>query len=144
VLGDDSIFVVYTGSADITGGVISLSRTTGEIRWSGTFGGNPGAAPALGDLLVVPGRNGELVGLDPSHGGVRWETPGYGGFTIQPALTEGTAYAGNADGRIHRVDLHDGGEAWAVELGATVTGDPVIVDGHLIVGLTDGRLVCLK
>jgi outer membrane protein assembly factor BamB len=54
------------------------------------------------------------------------------------------AYVGNADGRIHRIDLHDGGEAWSVDLGGPVTGDPVLLDGRLFVGLADGRLVCLK
>ncbi len=63
---------------------------------------------------------------------------------MTPALGDQVVYAGNADGRMHRVDLHDGGEAWSVSMGATITGDPLLVDGMLVVGLTDGRVVALQ
>ena len=144
VLDSSKVYVAYAGSETSSGGVVALARNDGALQWQADIRGGVSAGPALGALLVVPGRSGELLGLDPQHGGVRWKTPGYGPFTVQPLLANGMAYAGNADGRIHRVDLHDGGEAWAVDLGSTITGDPVLLGGKLYVGLTDGRLVCLK
>jgi outer membrane protein assembly factor BamB len=144
VLGPTTVYVAYTSTATVSGGVAALSRDTGKVLWTSEVRGGPAAAPALGPILVVPARGGELVGIDPGHGGVRWKTPGYGGFTVQPAISGGMAYAGNADGRLHRVDLHDGGEAWAVELGATVTGEPVFIGDRLFVGLANGRLLCLE
>jgi outer membrane protein assembly factor BamB len=144
VVGDASVFVAYAGTQAGPGGVAAVSRREGKVRWSSSIPGGPGAGPALGSLLIVPGRSGELVALDPDHGGVRWKSPGTAAFSVQPVLAGGMAYVGNADGRIHRIDLHDGGEAWSVDLGGPVTGDPVLLDGRLFVGLADGRLVCLK
>jgi outer membrane protein assembly factor BamB len=144
VVGDGSVFVAYAGTQEGPGGVAAVSRTDGKVRWSSSIRGGPGAGPALGALLIVPGRSGELVGLDPHHGGVRWKSPGTAAFSVQPVIAGGMAYVGNADGRVHRIDLHDGGEAWSVDLGGPITGDPVLIDGRLLVGLADGRLVCLK
>lgn len=144
VIGPSVVYVPYSASAQDSGGVAALSKSDGRLMWTASVKGGPAAAPALGDLLVVPGRAGELLGIDPEHGGVRWKTPGYGAFTVQPLIAAGMTYAGNADGRMHRVDLHDGGIAWSVDLSGTITGDPALMAGRIYVGMVDGRILCLK
>jgi outer membrane protein assembly factor BamB len=144
VLGDADVVIAFTGTESSSGGVAAFSQLSGEQRWSAELSTGAAAAPALGELVVLPGRDAELIGLDPGHGGVRWKTPGGASFSTQPALTQGSAYAGNADGRLHRIDQHDGGEAWSIQLGAGVTGEPVIIGEQLIVGLSDGRLVSVR
>ncbi len=144
VVGPNHVFLSVGEGGDESGGVVALEREEGRVIWRAALGHAPATAPALGEILVVPGRAGELSALDPSHGGTRWRFPGTGGFTVTPALGDQVVYAGNADGRMHRVDLHDGGEAWSVSMGATITGDPLLVDGMLVVGLTDGRVVALQ
>jgi len=144
VLSADTVYMTYGAGGGMPGGVAAVSREDGTLRWTSSMRVGPSAGPALGNVLVVPGKSGELVAMDASHGGIRWRTPGYGPFTVKPLVVGGTVFAGNADGRVHRVDLDDGGEAWALDLGATITGDPILIQGRLVFGLTDGRLVCLK
>jgi outer membrane protein assembly factor BamB len=144
IVTKDMVYMTFGPHEGEPGGVTALGRKDGLTKWTSTMRMGPAAGPALGEVLLVPGKSGELVALDPRSGGTRWRAPGYGAYSVKPVIVGETAFAGNADGRLHRVDLHDGGEVWAVELGATITGDPVLVDGRLVVGLTDGRLVSLR
>ena len=73
-----------------------------------------------------------------------WAAEGFNEFGSQPAVVDGSLYAGNGDGNLYRIDVFDGGVVWKAPLGAAVTGDPVVVGGKVIVGLANGRLVALS
>ena len=107
------------------------------------LGFEPGAPPALGSLLVVPSKLGEIWALDPTHGGVRWRAPGTSGFTVKPAIVGDSAYTGDVDGNLTRYDMADGGKVWSTDVGEALTGDPVVVNEWIIAGTIDGQLVGL-
>ncbi len=46
-------------------------------------------------------------------------------------------------GRLRRIDSADGGTVWSIDLGAPITGEPVVIDGTVIVGTSDGRLIAV-
>ena len=47
---------------------------------------------------------------------------------------------GSEDGRLYCLNLTDGQERWAYEIGAAVTASPAAADGLVIVGSEDGNL----
>jgi outer membrane protein assembly factor BamB len=134
-------FGTHEGSA---GGLAAFSSETGTPMWTHTSTLEPGAGPAVGELVLLPGKDSRVSALDPTTGTLRWEFEAFGEFTAVPSIAGHSAYAGNGDGKVYRLDLADGGEAWVTELGSAVTGDPVIAGGLLVVGLTNGRVVAFR
>ena len=143
VIDEDKVYVAFGINDGQPGGIAAIRIVDGSLIWITHLRYGPGAAPALGTHVVVPGREAELVALDRSHGGIRWRSPGPAVFTVQPAVVGDAIYAGDAEGRVHRVDMADGGTAWSLELGAAITGAPVIVGDLIAVGTADGRIVAL-
>ncbi len=143
VMNEENVYVSFGAKDGEPGGVACISLATGEINWTISLKFEPGAAPSLGSVLVIPSKEGEIWGIDPNHGGVRWRAPGTSSFTVKPAIVGGSVYVGDADGNIARFDMDDGGRVWMADIGEALTGDPVIVDGWIVVGTVDGQLVGL-
>jgi outer membrane protein assembly factor BamB len=143
IIGGHVIFVSFGVRNGEPGGVVALNLDDGTLLWVAHFGAGPSTPAALGDLLIVPSRSGDLVALDPSHGGTRWRAPGSAMHTTKPAIVGDAIYVGDGLGRLHRYDMADGGSVWSVELDAPITGDPVLTDELIILGTSDGRLVAL-
>jgi hypothetical protein len=143
IIGDDVIFVSFGVRNGEPGGVVALNLDDGTLLWIAHFGAGPSTAGALGDLLIIPSRSGDLVALDPHHGGTRWRAPGSAMHTTKPAIVGDAIYVGDGLGRLHRYDMADGGSVWSVDLDAPITGDPVVTVELIILGTSDGRLVAL-
>ncbi len=143
VSADGMVYAAYTGELGRPGGVAALVADSGAIAWRTPLTDDPTAGPALSHVLVVPDRSGEIVGLDPATGDVNWRVSVAGAPSTSAAFGRFGLYIGNADGRLHRFDPDDGGEVWAVPLGATPSANPVIIDGKVVVGLTDGSVVAV-
>jgi outer membrane protein assembly factor BamB len=140
---DGVVYGVYEGLGGRPGGVAAVSLADGSPRWRTPLDRDPAASPSVAHVLLVPDRTGELAGLDLVSGDRIWRAPVEGDLITRPALGRYAAYVGNADGRLHRFDPDDGGETWSVQLGATVSSDPVILGDLLMVGLADGSLLTL-
>jgi outer membrane protein assembly factor BamB len=143
VMNDEHVYVSFGAKDGSPGGVSCLSLDTGEIKWTIMLKFEPGAAPSLGSVLVIPSKDGEIWAIDPDHGGVRWRAPGTSSFTVKPAIVGDSVYVGDADGNIARFDMADGGRVWMADIGEALTGDPAIVNGWIVVGTIDGQLVGL-
>jgi outer membrane protein assembly factor BamB len=143
LMDGERVYVPFAGR-DGRGGVVALRAADGVPlwQWSGDF--EPASAPALGALLLLPGKDGRVLALDPADGALRWTHQGSAGQGVTPALCGDSAYLGASDGRLTRLDLDDGGAVWTLPLGAAVTGDPVVVGGLVVVGLVDGRVVAVR
>jgi len=143
VAADGLVYAAYTGELGRPGGVAALAADSGAIAWRTPLNDDPTAGPALAHVLVVPDRSGEIVGLDPATGEVSWRATVAGAPSTSAAFGRFGLYIGNADGRLHRFDPDDGGEVWGLQLGATPSANPVVLDGKVVVGLTDGSIVAV-
>ena len=137
------VFAAYTSEDGLKGGVTALSAVDGAVVWRMPLSDIPAAGPALGTVLVVADRRGEVVGFDPQTGDVVWTIEVGGAPTTAPTFGLYGLYLGNADGRLHRFDPDDGGEVWSIQLGATPSAAPAVLSGLVIVGLSDGSLVAV-
>ena len=144
VIHEDRVFVAFGVNEATKGGIAALDMGTGEQLWLTVLSFEPGAPPALGTHLIVPGKSGELIALDRIHGGVRWRVPSRSPFTIQPLIIADAVFAGDAEGRLFRIDMDDGGTVWSIDLGAPLTGEGVVIGDQMFFGTSDGRLIGLK
>lgn len=82
------------------GEVVAVDAATGRIRWSRKVQGDPlGGVTVVGDLLLVPLLEGDLLGLVRDTGRVVWRSKLPGGTNGQPAVTGDLVIVpvGNAD-----------------------------------------------
>lgn len=140
---DGVVYGAYQGLVGQPGGVVAVDAASGSARWRTPIDRDPASSPSVSHMVLVPDRSGEMAGIDPVSGDRLWRAPVEGDLTTRPLLTRFSSYGGNADGRLHRFDPDDGGESWSVDLGATVSADPVLVGDRIVVGLADGSLVAL-
>ena len=143
IVAGDVVYFPYGPNSKGRGGIAAFGRQDGQLIWNTAFGPGVSAPCALGDVLIVPSRDSDLVALDPKHGGTRWRSPIPTPISSKPLLVDDAIYVGDGDGRVRRYDVEDGGSVWSIELGSAITGDGVILDGLLIVGTADGRIIGL-
>jgi len=125
------------------GGLAAYAIDDGHPLWTWHAGFEPGAPPALGEVVLVPTRDGQVVAIAPPSGRVTWAADIGGDLAVTPVIAGPNAYVANAEGQVCRLDLDDGGVVWSLPLGGAVTGDPVLVDDLLVVGLADGNVVAI-
>lgn len=114
----------------------ALERDTGSIRWqvqgipsTATYAGGAGVA-ANGGIVVLPHPSGEVRGVFPNGGLVRWTTivagnrlgsaAAFAATDIggDPVLAGSTAYVANVSGRTVALDTGNGSTLWSVAEGA--------------------------
>ena len=114
----------------------ALETATGRIRWqvqglpsTATYAGGAGVA-ARPDIVVLPHPSGEVRGVFPQGGLVRWTTVVAGSrlgsaaaFAAtdiggDPVLVGNTAFVGNVSGRTAALDLGNGETLWSIPEGA--------------------------
>ena len=99
---------------------------------------------------------GQLIKLDPTNADDPYvwgmfsltESPYRGGFLATPALGDGVLYAVSNKGFLTVVDRETGEELWHDDIGSgqfthgVHMSSPVVVDGHLLLGIASGYLRC--
>lgn len=149
------VIVGHDAGTDTQPGLFAASRTSGRVAWQRQLASPPASDLAVADLLpaddtagmvvLIPRHDGVIEAFDPKTETTRWETAlGPHPLVGSPVVAGRSAWVGDAGGSVHRVDLDDGGVAWSRDLGAAVTGDPLLIDGLLVVGLADGTVVALE
>jgi outer membrane protein assembly factor BamB len=150
------------------GNVLAIDATTGKALWkvgavdvksegsrwkfwstrtieAGVTGG-PGFG---GGLVVVGGRNGEVVALDAETGAKRWSAKATSEVLSAPLVTSDRVVVRSNDGRVFGFDFADGTRKWVFDRGLptlTVRGNsaPVAGQGVVYVGYDDGTVVALR
>lgn len=108
------------------------------------------SSPAVGNgLVVVGGRNGEVVALDADSGRERWRAQVSSEVIATPLITSDRVVVRSNDGRVFALDPADGARKWTFERGLpslTVRGSgaPVAGQGVVYVGYDDGTVVVLR
>ena len=137
VVGDG---LVYLSSG--TGPLVAYDTNSGDPVWRLDPPSGVQGSPALADgTLYVGDLDGTFHALDAETGESRWTASVekcYGG----PAVGRDGVYAASFEGTL--VSWYpDGSERWRVSLDPPVHGTPVVADGRLYLGTTEGLLYCL-
>jgi outer membrane protein assembly factor BamB len=106
-------------------------------------------APFAGDPIVSDGtlvfasEDGQITGLEPMGGEVRWEVHLEDTLGVGPSGENGMIFQATRGGRLLALDAADGRALWSVSLGAEATHPPRLYGDHLVVGTADEELISI-
>jgi len=100
------------------------------------------SAAAVGDRIVLGGRDRRVHCLSARTGKVIWSFPTKARVDSSPAVVDSRVYVGSSDGHFYVLDLGSGRKLWDFEAGAPLTASPAIAAGRVVIGSQDGRLYC--
>jgi len=140
--------LVYAASR--SGEVVALDQATGKLKWkrkldtalSTGVGGN-------NDRVFVTSSDGVVIALSADQGKVLWEKPASSEVLTPVSAGFGNLIVRSADGRMLSLDPATGEERWSSTYtppALTLNGysRPLLLDGGVLVGLDDGRLLALS
>lgn len=127
---------LYVGTED---GLFSLDPDNGNVNWSRSTNVSVEMSPVFIDdedlLLFADG--GDMYGLNPFTGAQEWHQ--YIGGSITEVVASGTrAYA--IAGSIHTFFVGNGSDRWTHSPRGDAVDSPVIYDGNMYIGTTEGRI----
>jgi outer membrane protein assembly factor BamB len=133
---------VYAASSRPEGRVYALSRGIGERIWTTKTG--PVAAPLalVAGTLIASAQRGELVGLDPGDGSIRWRRRMGMARTAPVETGDGSLVVATVDS-IYRVTAADGVVSHRVRSPGTIVSPWVAYRGGLVAGTTDSQVVAI-
>ncbi len=138
---------LYVASRE--GVVQRLDRITGKSDWKRDLNQTLGAGVGGdGDRVFVSTEDGTVFALDSETGETLW-TQAASSEVLVPAVARfGAVVVRSADGRIVVLEPETGAERWSASFtppALTLNGysTPVVVDGGVLVGLDDGRVIAL-
>jgi outer membrane protein assembly factor BamB len=137
-------WITYVGDYD--GKFTSLDLTSGKELWSFKDDATDLpfiASPALSaDKVYIGSRDKFVYCFDKRSGDLIWKVNTLGRVDASPVLVKNELVVANMSGDLMIMDASDGRIKWSYELGSPVTGNPAVIDGHIIVGAEDGRVYC--
>jgi len=133
---------VYAASSRPQGRVYALSRVTGKQFWRSKTG--PVAAPLalVAGTLVASAQRGELLGLDPADGSIRWRQRMQMARIAPVETGNGSVVVATLDS-IYRVIAGDGSVSHRVRSPGTIVSPWVSHRGSLVAGTTDSQVVAI-
>ncbi len=159
----NKVFVV-----DDNGKVLALDATSGKTLWESkalemksggsrllfwrkhsTETGLTSSAGVGGGLVVVGGRNGEVLALDAETGSKKWTAKITSEVISTPLIADDRVIVRGGDGRTFGFDIADGTRKWVFDralpsLSVRGNGSPVLGTGVVYVGYEDGTVVMLR
>ncbi len=112
-------------------------------------GGLSSSVAAGSGLVVVGGRNGEVIAVDAADGTTRWTTQATGEIFAAPVITDNRVIVRSSDGRTFGFDRNDGKRVWVYDrpvptLSVRGNGTPVLAQDIVLLGYDDGTVVALR
>lgn len=135
----DQIFVA-TDKAHL----LALSADSGQEQYSVDLDETVVSSPAIEGLLYVGDVSGQLYGIEPSDGTIRWKTKLAGSIWSSPAVAAGLVFVGHKGGEIVAVDGASGEIVWRHQVTEVIRSSPVVINGYVVVGTLGGTLVSLS
>ncbi len=130
------------------GWVYRLHPESGDIRWGKPVDGSVEAAPRLAaGMMFVGTDNAEVVALDWRDGSERWRFETQDAVEMTPTFEGGQLFVTDSGDRLYALDAASGELSWDVgrERPEFFTlkggGQPLVSDGVVYVGFSDGVLV---
>jgi outer membrane protein assembly factor BamB len=136
--------------ANRDGRIISLSRDSGIQRWRRELDVElTSGVGGSGEQIYVSDTDATVHTLDPATGEDIWRARTSSEIVVPVVAAYGVAIVRSTDGRIVALELDDGSERWSVSnpppaLSLSGYSRPLLLDGGVLVGLDDGRLLALN
>ena len=93
-------------------------------------------------IVLVGGRNKQILALDPDNGKQLWQFTTRGRVDSSPVIIGNRVYVGGSDGRIYGLDLKSGKPTWEYETGDGFVGSAAIAAGRLVIASDEGTVYC--
>ncbi|MEU7833446.1 PQQ-binding-like beta-propeller repeat protein [Nonomuraea sp. NPDC049129] len=129
---------VYLG--DLAGRTYALDTASGQERWRLTTAGDSGLWSVTESRGTVYIGGQDLHALDPETGQERWRRP----LTAKVSVHGDTVFARDEGGMLHALDAATGAPRWRFQTGGHFQTLPVVADGLVYVGSSNGNLYALR
>ena len=137
----------YRQSLDRTAYAQTDGPVTPDVLWTINLNDSVTTSPAVADARVFVGTSGgAFLALNLTTGEIIWTFNAGSPISSSPAFHNGVVFFGTENpGKIYAVDARTGLARWLYQVptGAAVYSSPAVVDDKVIVGSSDGRLICL-
>lgn len=135
---------LYFGSGDHH--VYSINKRSGVLRWKFETGAVVHGDPVLsGEKVIIGSFDGRMYALDRADGRKLWafKTVGNAYFRAgeipgSATVADGTVFFGSRDYNLYAVLEETGTGAWNERTPSWVVAKPLVVDGRVFVGTSDG------
>ena len=156
--GDEALLLSLTPAvsggtiyaANANGGVLAMSRASGEVRWKVDLDAAlVGAVGAGADMVFVSPASGGVIALDAASGEVRWRAQ-TSSQVLAAAATDGdVVVAQSTDAQVKAFDAASGRVRWSYKSSQAVltlrgTSSPVIQSGSVFVAFDNGKIAVLN
>lgn len=137
-------------AADRDGLVQARDLSTGRLIWEAETDVHFSAGPGLGAGTVILGSSdAEVVALNSENGEQIWKSGVSSEVLSVPVIANGIVVVRTTDGAVIALDEKNGGKLWSYEHNAPALsvrgiGAPIIVEGNVIEGYDNGKLMALR
>jgi outer membrane protein assembly factor BamB len=156
--GDDALLLaltpavnggtIYAANAD--GGVLAISRASGDVRWKVNVDTSLVGAVGVGaDWVFVSPANGGVIALDAASGTERWRAQTSSQVLAAVATDGDVVVAQSTDARVQAFDANTGRARWSYKASQAVltlrgNSSPVIQSGSVFVAFDNGKIAVLN
>lgn len=127
---------------DYTNTVHALNASTGAQSWSYTTGNRIIASAVIAEnTILVPSTDQFLYALN-EQGQLVWKFETGSPLWARPLVMQGVVYQPGMDRKLYAIDLKNGTQKWALDLGSAAIGSPVVDNaGVLYVGTLGNEII---
>ncbi len=155
--GDDALLLALTPAVDggtiyaanADGGVMAISRASGDVRWKVDLDvALVGAVGAGADMVFVSTSNGGVIALDAASGTERWRGQTSSQVLAAAATNGDVVVVQSTDAHVQAFDAGTGRVRWSYKSSQAVltlrgNSSPVIRSGSVFVAFDNGKVAVL-
>ncbi len=137
-------------AANARGVVSAFAKDSGVRAWRRELGTRlVSGVGGSSEQVFVSDVNAKVHAIDPSNGQEQWQAQASSEVLVPVVSGFGVAAVRSADGRVAVLDPEDGSERWSesnTPPALTLNGysRPLLLDGGILLGLDDGRMLALN
>jgi len=137
-------------AADRDGLVHARDLKTGDLIWETETDYSFSAGPGIGsNAVILASSNAEIIALDIETGEQKWVSNVSSEVLATPVISDDIVIIRTTDGKIFAFSEEHGVQLWVFErsvpaLSIRGTGSPIIVEGNVIAGYANGKLLALR
>src|SRR3954447_17269203 len=133
---------IYLG--DLDGLLHCITADKGAKLWTfdseGSIHSSANVSPD-GKVIVFGNDSAQVFGVDAESGKKLWEGKGGDRINACPAVGYDAAFFTGCDARLLALNLKDGSERYAIELGGLAPGSPTILEDRIIAATGEGAVL---